>query len=47
MWHRAGDRLRGDDVRERAGHDAWIVGEETLVGVEFSSEIEHFAKEEE
>jgi hypothetical protein len=30
----------------RPGHDAWIVGDETFVGVDFSSDIEHFAKEE-
>jgi quercetin dioxygenase-like cupin family protein len=29
----------------RPGHDAWIVGEETYVGVDFSSETERFAKE--
>ena len=27
------------------GHDAWIVGDETFVGVDFSSDIERFAKE--
>jgi len=29
----------------RPGHDAWVVGEETFVGVDFSSAIEQFAKE--
>jgi quercetin dioxygenase-like cupin family protein len=29
----------------RPGHDAWIVGDETYVGVDFSSDMEKFAKE--
>jgi uncharacterized cupin superfamily protein len=36
----------GDMYVIRPGHDAWIVGDETFVGVDFSSDIEHFAKEE-
>jgi uncharacterized cupin superfamily protein len=35
----------GDMYVIRPGHDAWIVGDETFVGVDFSSEIERFAKE--
>jgi quercetin dioxygenase-like cupin family protein len=27
------------------GHDAWVVGEENYVGVDFSSDMERFAKE--
>lgn len=34
----------GDVYVIRPGHDAWIVGEETFVGVDFSSDIERFAK---
>jgi hypothetical protein len=29
----------------RPGHDAWIIGDETFVGVDFSSDMERFAKE--
>jgi quercetin dioxygenase-like cupin family protein len=29
----------------RPGHDAWIVGDETFVGVDFSHDIERFAQE--
>jgi hypothetical protein len=29
----------------RPGHDAWIMGDETFVGVDFSSDMERFAKE--
>jgi quercetin dioxygenase-like cupin family protein len=35
----------GDVYVVRPGHDAWIVGEETYVGVDFSSETERYAKE--
>ena len=35
----------GDVYVIRPGHDAWIVGEETYVGVDFSSETERYAKE--
>src|ERR671927_724473 len=35
----------GDVYIIRPGHDAWIVGEETYVGVDFSSETERYAKE--
>jgi uncharacterized cupin superfamily protein len=35
----------GDMYVIRPGHDAWIVGDETFVGVDFSSDIERFAKE--
>ena len=35
----------GDMYVIRPGHDAWIVGDETFVGVDFSSDIEGFAKE--
>jgi len=32
-------------IGEDAGHDAWIVGDQTYVGVDFSSETERYAKE--
>jgi uncharacterized cupin superfamily protein len=35
----------GDIYVIRPGHDAWIVGDETFVGVDFSNDIERFAKE--
>jgi len=35
----------GDMYVIRPRHDAWIVGDETFVGVDFSSDIERFAKE--
>ncbi len=35
----------GDFYVIRPGHDAWIVGEEPYVGVDFSSEAERYAKE--
>jgi quercetin dioxygenase-like cupin family protein len=35
----------GDVYVVPPGHDAWIVGEETYVGVDFSSETERYAKE--
>jgi quercetin dioxygenase-like cupin family protein len=35
----------GDVYVIRPGHDAWVVGEETYVGVDFSSDMERFAKE--
>ena len=35
----------GDVYVIRPGHDAWIVGEESYVGVDFSSETERYAKE--
>ena len=35
----------GDMYVIRPGHDAWILGDETFVGVDFSSDIERFAKE--
>jgi len=35
----------GDMYVLRPGHDAWIVGEETFVGVDFSSGMQQFAKE--
>ncbi len=35
----------GDMYVIRPGHDASIVGDETFVGVDFSSDIERFAKE--
>ncbi len=35
----------GDVYIIRPGHDAWIVGEEPYVGVDFSSETERYAKE--
>jgi quercetin dioxygenase-like cupin family protein len=35
----------GDMYVIRPGHDAWIVGEETFVGVDFSSAMQEFAKE--
>jgi uncharacterized cupin superfamily protein len=35
----------GDVYVIRPGHDAWIVGDETYVGVDFSSDMEKFAKE--
>ena len=35
----------GDMYVLRPGHDAWIIGEETFVGVDFSSDIQQFAKE--
>ena len=35
----------GDMYVLRPGHDAWVVGEETFVGVDFSSDIQQFAKE--
>ena len=35
----------GDMYVIRPGHDAWIIGDETFVGVDFSSAIQQFAKE--
>ena len=35
----------GDVYVIRPGHDAWIIGDETYVGVDFSSDMERFAKE--
>lgn len=35
----------GDVYMIRPGHDAWVVGEENYVGVDFSSDMERFAKE--
>ena len=35
----------GDVYVIRPGHDAWIVGDETYVGVDFSSDMEKFAEE--
>jgi len=35
----------GDVYVIRPGHDAWIVGEETYVGLDFSSETERYARE--
>jgi uncharacterized cupin superfamily protein len=35
----------GDMYVLRPGHDAWIIGEETFVGVDFSSAMQQFAKE--
>jgi quercetin dioxygenase-like cupin family protein len=35
----------GDVYVIRPGHDAWVVGEENYVGVDFSSDMERFAKE--
>ncbi len=35
----------GDMYVLRPGHDAWIIGDETFVGVDFSSAIQQFAKE--
>lgn len=35
----------GDVYVIRPGHDAWVVGEENCVGVDFSSDMERFAKE--
>jgi len=35
----------GDVYIIRPGHDGWIVGDETYVGVDFSSETERYAKE--
>jgi EutQ-like cupin domain len=35
----------GDAYVIRPGHDAWIVGDETFVGVDFSSDMERYAKE--
>jgi uncharacterized cupin superfamily protein len=35
----------GDMYVIRPGHDASIIGDETFVGVDFSSDIERFAKE--
>jgi mannose-6-phosphate isomerase-like protein (cupin superfamily) len=35
----------GDVYVIRPGHDAWIVGEEPYVGVDFSSETERYARE--
>ena len=35
----------GDAYVIPPGHDAWIVGDETFVGVDFSSDMERYAKE--
>ena len=35
----------GDMYLIRPGHNAWIVGDEIFVGVDFSNDIERFAKE--
>lgn len=35
----------GDAYVIRPGHDAWVVGDETYVGVDFSSEVQQYAKE--
>jgi quercetin dioxygenase-like cupin family protein len=35
----------GDVYVIRPGHDAWVIGDETYVGVDFSSDMERFAKE--
>ncbi len=35
----------GDMYVIRPGHDAWIVGEETFVGIDLSSATQQFAKE--
>jgi quercetin dioxygenase-like cupin family protein len=35
----------GDVYVIRPGHDAWVVGEENYVGVDFSSDMERFAKQ--
>ncbi len=29
----------------RPGHDAWVVGDEQYVGIDFSSETAHYAEE--
>ncbi len=35
----------GDVYIIRPGHDAWIVGDEQYVGIDFSSETAHYAEE--
>ena len=35
----------GDVYVLRPGHDAWVVGDETFVGVDFSSDMARFAEE--
>jgi mannose-6-phosphate isomerase-like protein (cupin superfamily) len=35
----------GDVYVIRPGHDAWVMGEETYVGVDVSSDMERFARE--
>jgi quercetin dioxygenase-like cupin family protein len=35
----------GDVYVIRPGHDAWVVGDEPYVGIDFSSETEHYAKQ--
>jgi uncharacterized cupin superfamily protein len=35
----------GDVYVLRPGHDAWVVGNEPYVGIDFSSETEHYAKQ--
>jgi quercetin dioxygenase-like cupin family protein len=35
----------GDVYVIRPGHDAWVIGDEMYVGVDFSSDMERFAKE--
>jgi len=37
----------GDVYIIRPGHDAWIVGDETYVGIDFSSETGRYGKEQE